>query len=171
MALGTGYQNQDCSIARSLEVVGERWTLLIICSLFYGMRRYTDIRKRIGVSPAVLTQRLNRLVEEDVVARVPGIGAHDEYELTPKGEELWPVLSGLAQWGNEHYVKPEERQILTHHQCGTILDGTGLCARCKIVPAARDVVRQPRPVDIESDRASVRARGPRPHRLLEPLKP
>jgi len=61
--------------ARSLEVVGERWTRLIICNPFYGLRRYTDIRTRIGVAPAILTQRLNRLVEEDVVARVPGIGA------------------------------------------------------------------------------------------------
>ncbi|MFI5613413.1 winged helix-turn-helix transcriptional regulator [Amycolatopsis sp. NPDC051903] len=166
MALGTGYDDQDCPIARSLEVVGERWTLLIICSLFYGLRRYTDIRTSVGVSPAVLTQRLTRLIEEDVVARVPGIGAHDEYELTPKGEQLWPVLSGLAQWGSEHYVKPEARQVLTHHQCGSVLDDTGLCAHCKIVPSARDVVRQPREVD-----ADVKLRSQRPHRLLEPLRP
>ena len=93
------------------------------------------------------------------MAHVPGIGAYDEYELTPKGEKLWPVLSGLAQWGNEHYVKPEARQILAHHQCGSTLDDTGLCAHCLIVPAARDVVRQPRQVDIESDRVDTRAGG------------
>ncbi|WP_326566208.1 helix-turn-helix domain-containing protein [Amycolatopsis rhabdoformis] len=169
MALGTGYHDQNCPVSRSLEVVGERWTLLIICSLFYGLRRYTDIRNSVGISPAVLTQRLTRLVEEDVVARVPGIGAHDEYELTAKGEELWPVISGLSQWGNEHYVQPDARQILTHHQCGTVLDETGLCTHCKIVPTARDVVRQPRPIDADATGATPRT--PRPHRLLEPLRP
>jgi DNA-binding HxlR family transcriptional regulator len=171
MALGTGYQDQNCPISRSLEVVGERWTLLIICSLFYGLRRYTDLRNQVGVSPAVLTQRLTTLVEEGVVARVPGIGAHDEYELTAKGAQLWPVLAGLAQWGNEHYVTPEARQILTHHQCGGTLDATGLCAHCKIVPTARDVVRQPRPIDLAPADPPTRVRTAHPHRLLQPLRP
>ncbi|MFD9736586.1 winged helix-turn-helix transcriptional regulator [Umezawaea sp. NPDC059074] len=168
MALGTGYRNQDCPTARSLEVVGERWTLLIICNLFYGLRRYTDIRTRIGVSPAILTQRLNRLVEEDIVARVPGIGAHEEYELTPKGEKLWPALSGLVQWGNEYYLEPESRQLLTHHQCGDALDNAGYCARCRVVPPPRDVVRTRPESPADADLPGPRARGP--HRLLEPLK-
>lgn len=168
MALGTGYQMEDCAIARTLDVVGERWTLLIISNLFFGLRRYSDIRKRIGISPAVLTQRLNRLVEEGVVARVPGRGTHDEYELTPKGQTLWPVVSGLVQWGNENYLEPQYRQDFTHHQCGTTLDEAGFCERCKIVPVARDVDRQPRPIDLEPDPAA--RRDAEPQRLLEPLR-
>ncbi|MBE1489218.1 winged helix-turn-helix transcriptional regulator [Plantactinospora soyae] len=167
MSLGGRYE-LDCAIARALDVVGERWTLLIICELFYGLRRYSELRKHIGVSPAVLTQRLNRLIEEGVVARVPGPGAHDEYELTPKGERLWPVLYGLGQWGDEHYTEPEARRTLTHHQCGTPLGDAGMCEHCKIVPPARDVVAQPRPVELEAERTRTRTRDP--HRLLNPIR-
>src|SRR5215470_14509780 len=130
MSLGSGY-DLDCPIAEALDVVGERWTLLIIRDLFYGVRRYSDFRKHTGVSPATLTQRLNRLIDEGIVVRVPGPGAHDEYELTPKGEGLWPVLSGLAQWGNEYYMEPSSRQTLTHYQCGTPLGDAGMCEHCK----------------------------------------
>lgn len=160
MSLGSDYQHQDCPVARSLEIVGERWTLLIVRDLFLGLRRYTDLRKHIGLSPAVLTQRLNGLVEEGVVARVPGLGAHDEYELTPKGERLWPVLCALAQWGNENYMAPDRRQLLFHSQCGTPLDGAGMCERCKVVPTARDVVMRPRPPFAGDDAGSTRTRGP-----------
>src|ERR1700754_1486474 len=104
MPLGTDYANQNCAIARALEVVGERWTLLIVRDLFYGIRRYSDLRKHIGLPPATLTDRLTHLVDQGVVERVPGAGSRDEYALTTKGETLWPVLSGLAQWGNENYV-------------------------------------------------------------------
>lgn len=149
MALGSTYEMDDCAIAQTLDVVGERWTLLIISYVFFGLCRYSDIRKRLGISPAVLTQRLNRLVEEGVIARVPGPGAHDEYELTGKGERLWPVVSGLVAWGNENYLDPKYRQDFTHYQCGTVLGDAGYCAHCKLVPPARDVVRQPKPVDLE----------------------
>jgi len=167
MSLGSGY-DLDWPIARALEVVGERWTLLIIRDLFYGLRRYSEFRKHIGVPPAMLTQRLNRLIDEGVVARVPGPGAHDEYELTPKGEELWPVLNGLAQWGNKHYADEGSRQLLTHHQCGTQLNDGGMCEHCKIVPRARDVVMQPREIDIEAEHAWARAQDP--HRLLQTIR-
>jgi DNA-binding HxlR family transcriptional regulator len=166
MALGTEYLAQDCPIARTLEIVGERWTLLIVRGLAYGLRRYTDLRKDLGVSPAILTQRLNRLIEEDVVARVAGSGAHDEYELTAKGEKLWPVLYALAQWGNEFYMEPERRRMFTHHQCGTTLDPNGVCAQCQTVPAARDTVIQPRPAEIEDTSARMRE----PHRMLVPIR-
>src|ERR1700760_341270 len=99
MPLGTDYAHQACSVARSLEVVGERWTLLIVRDLFYGIRRYNDLRKHIGLPPATLTDRLTSLISHGVVARVAGEGARDEYELTAKGVTLWPVIYGLAQWG------------------------------------------------------------------------
>lgn len=166
MALGTRYQIEDCGVARTLDIVGERWTLLIVSNLFFGLRRYSDVRKRIGISPAVLTQRLNGLMEEGLVARVPGAGAHDEYELTPRGETLWPVVSALVQWGNRNYLEPRFRQEFTHHRCGTALDAAGFCERCKIVPSAHDVDRQPRPIDLEPDPAV--GQDAWPQRLLEP---
>lgn len=165
MALGTSYEMEDCAIAQTLDIVGERWTLLIISYLMFGLRRYSDVKKRLGVSPAVLTQRLTRLVDEDIVARVPGPGAHEEYELTAKGEALWPVVSGLAHWGNENCLDPKYRQEFTHFQCGTMLDDAGVCPRCTIAPTPRDVVRLPRPVDL-TPTPPARA----PQRLLEPVR-
>ncbi|RKR75798.1 winged helix-turn-helix transcriptional regulator [Frondihabitans australicus] len=147
MALGTNYKMDDCAVALTLDVVGERWTLLIVSYLFFGLRRYSDIIKRLKMSPAVLTQRLNGLIENDLVARVPGPGAHDEYELTAKGETLWPIVSGLVQWGNGTFLEPEQRHEFTHRACGTDLDAAGYCPTCRIVPAARQIDRQPRAVD------------------------
>ncbi|MEU4157324.1 helix-turn-helix domain-containing protein [Actinoplanes sp. NPDC026670] len=167
MPLGTDYVRQNCAIARSLEIVGERWTLLIIRDLFYGLRRYSDLRKHIGLPPAVLTDRLARLIEEDVVERVPGRGAREEYALTTKGAKLWPVLNGLSQWGNEHYVEPESRSRLTHAVCGAQLDEVGGCPQCGVTPAAADVEIQ-KPSFGTADPYAQALRTP--HRLLEPLR-
>src|SRR6185312_11897675 len=113
MPLGTDYVSQHCAIARSLEIVGERWTLLIVRDLFYGVRRFNDFRKHIGVPSATLTQRLADLVEGGIVARVAGPGARDEYELTARGRDLWPVVSALAAWGSE-CQDPADRHPYVH---------------------------------------------------------
>jgi DNA-binding HxlR family transcriptional regulator len=162
MALGTSYAMADCAVAQTLDIVGERWTLLIVSYLFFGLRRYSDVRKRLGISPAVLTQRLGRLVDEGIVTRVPGAGAHEEYELTAKGQTLWPIVSGLVQWGNANSVDAEYRHEFTHYQCGTALDATGFCPECAIVPPARDVVRHPCAAELEPGPATPRA----PRRLV-----
>ena len=167
MPLGTDYPLQDCAVARSLEVVGERWTLLIVRDLFYGIRRYSDLQRHIGLPPATLTARLTHLVDEGVAERVAGSGARDEYVLTRKGETLWPVISGLAQWGNENYVEPDHRMAYTHRVCGGLLSAAGACEQCDVIPEASDiVVRKP-----EFDTADPFAIALRePHRLLEPLR-
>ncbi len=167
MPLGTDYAAQNCPIARSLEIVGERWTLLIVRDLFHGLRRYSDLRKHIGLPPAVLTARLSRLVDEGVIIRVAGRGARDEYELTPKGTKLWPVLSGLIQWGNDNYVAPGSRILITHQQCGSLLDKAGHCVLCGVTPAAEDVVVR-RQTSTAADPISHAVSEP--HRLLLPLR-
>lgn len=168
MPLGTDYAGQDCAVARALEVVGERWTLLIVRDLFYGIRRYSDLQKHIGMPPATLTDRLSRLVDHGVVDRIPGQGARDEYVLTAKGETLWPVISGLAQWGNENYVAPERRMVYTHRTDGAPLTAQGACSQCGVIPAAGDVViRKPQPEGV-TDPFAVALKEP--HRLLEPLR-
>lgn len=168
MALGTDYADQDCAMARTLEIVGERWTLLIIRDMFYGLRRYSDFRKNIGLSPALLTARLGGLVDEGVVARVAGSGAHDEYELTAKGEELWPVISALATWGNKHYMADGHRQVVVHALCGTPLAG-GFCPACELTPDVHDIAMKPRAdARLEVERAMGRAAAP--HRMLDPIR-
>ena len=96
------YEGQNCSIARALEVVGERWTLLIVRDAFLGRRRFDEFQASLGISRNVLTERLNRLVEEGILERVP---YHEhpkryEYRLTKKGRDLHLALTGLRQWGD-----------------------------------------------------------------------
>src|SRR5436853_1632448 len=102
--LGKDYQRQDCSLARALEVIGERWTLLIVRDAFYGVRRFSDFEVHLDIPKAVLTERLRRLVEDGVLSRAPDpshSGRH-LYVLTPAGRDLWPALHALLSWGERH---------------------------------------------------------------------
>jgi DNA-binding HxlR family transcriptional regulator len=97
---------QPCSIARSLEVLGERWTFLILREALSGTTRFAEFRAALGVAPDVLSDRLATLVGAGVLEkrpyREPGARARDSYHLTPAGEELRVVLGALQQWGDEH---------------------------------------------------------------------
>jgi DNA-binding HxlR family transcriptional regulator len=98
------YEGQVCSIARTLELVGDRWTLLVVRDVALGEHRFDDLRRSLGVATNVLTDRLNRLVAAEILERVP---YHDkperfEYELTEKGRELGLALLALMQWGDRH---------------------------------------------------------------------
>jgi DNA-binding HxlR family transcriptional regulator len=98
------YEGQVCSIARTLELVGERWTLLIVRDLFLGLTRFDEFLESLGIASNVLTDRLNRLVDEGIVERVRYSERPErfEYRLTPKGRELRLVLLALMQWGDRH---------------------------------------------------------------------
>ena len=99
-----------CSIARSLCVLGERWTFLILREAFFGVTRFSEFRDRLGVAPDVLTERLATLTEAGVLTREPyqepGRRARYAYQLTPAGRELQVVLGSLQQWGDEHLPPP-----------------------------------------------------------------
>ena len=96
------YEGQNCSIARALEIVGERWTLLIIRDAFLGLRRFEQFQQSLGIARNVLTDRLNRLVEEGILERVRYSERPErfEYRLTDKGRDLQIALAGLRQWGD-----------------------------------------------------------------------
>src|ERR1700761_6481959 len=100
MGLGKDYAGQNCMLARTLEIVGERWTLLVVRDAFYGVRRFGDFQTHLGIPKAVLSQRLALLVERGVLRRESGPHARDEYELTARGEQLWPMVRSLFAWGN-----------------------------------------------------------------------
>src|SRR6478736_5962229 len=112
MPLGNDYARQDCSIARSLELVGERWTLLILRDCFLGVRRFSDFQAHLDVSKAVLAARLDALVAEGLLVRV-GEG-HASYELTDEALDLWPVLHGLARWGDRQTSPGRPRRTFHH---------------------------------------------------------
>ncbi len=91
---------QFCPVAAALDVLGERWTLLVVREMFSGSRRFAEIQRGVPLmSPTLLSQRLRRLERTGVIQRRPGRGTRKEYELTPAGRELWPVVEGLGVWG------------------------------------------------------------------------
>ena len=98
------YEGQNCSIARALEVVGERWTLLIVRDAVVGRRRFDEFQQSLGISRNILTERLGRLVEEGILRRVLYQEHPDrfEYLLTQKGHDLHLALTGLRQWGDKY---------------------------------------------------------------------
>ncbi|WP_236655861.1 winged helix-turn-helix transcriptional regulator [Streptacidiphilus jiangxiensis] len=95
-----------CAIARSLEVLGERWTLLVVREALSGTSRFADFRRALGIAPDILTSRLKVLVDAGVLERRPyrmeGQRVREEYHLTPSGRELTVMLGALMQWGDAH---------------------------------------------------------------------
>jgi DNA-binding HxlR family transcriptional regulator len=131
--LGRTYDSQTCSVARTLELVGERWTLLIVRDAFLGVRRFGDFADRLGVARNVLQDRLERLVEAGILAKVPyqERPLRHEYRLTAMGRDLWPSIVALLQFGDK-YLAPEAGppMLLTHRDCGGQLDDRRVCRTC-----------------------------------------
>ena len=110
--LKRNYEGQICSIARALELVGDRWTLLVVRDLVLGLSRFDQLLDSLGIASNVLTDRLNRLVDEGIVERVRYSERPErfEYRLTKKGRELGLVLLALMQWGDQ-YVSDKPPRI------------------------------------------------------------
>jgi DNA-binding HxlR family transcriptional regulator len=142
------YPGQTCSIAKALEVVGERWTLLIVRDVMLGHRRFDELQKSLGVARNVLSARLQRLVDEDIVERRPYQESPERYEyfLTEKGLDLWPALVALLGWGDRHTDYPDGPPLLVFHkECGGPVSDRGVCGRCGETLEARDARALPGP--------------------------
>ena len=167
---GKDYQRQDCSLARALEAIGERWTLLIVRDAFYGVRRFSDFQAHLDVPKAVLSDRLSGLVDDGILERRPdpGRAGRHIYELTAAGRDLWPVLYSLLAWGGRHRF-PNSR-LFRHAACGTEIDERGTCPKCGVIPGPEDLEMATRPGrgTLRDDPVAVALREP--HRLLEPVE-
>lgn len=172
MALPREYTSEVCPVARSLEIVGERWTLLIVRDAFYGVRRFTDFSTHLGIPKAVLAERLALLVDEGVLQRVAGIKGRDEYELTAKGRALWSTIWSLIQWGDDNYLMRANRRTYRHADCGGTITSGRVCADCGTVPEVSDLVVHPprRPLQRGMPDDAVSRTLRRPHRLLTPIR-
>ena len=107
----TSFEHMNCSLAQSLEIVGERWSLLIIRDAAFGIRRFDDFQKNLGIARNVLTKRLNRLTSEEILEKVPGKNGRMEYRLTDKGWDLQPVLLSLFDWGEMYRPHPAGERL------------------------------------------------------------
>jgi DNA-binding HxlR family transcriptional regulator len=142
------YPGQVCSIAKALEVVGERWTLLIVRDVMGGNRRFDELQKGLGIARNVLAARLERLVEEDILERRPYQESPPRYEyfLTEKGLDLWPSLIALLGWGDRHTAYPDgPPMLIVHKECGGRVSDRGTCESCGKVLHARDARALPGP--------------------------
>ncbi|MGH2947531.1 MAG: winged helix-turn-helix transcriptional regulator [Solirubrobacteraceae bacterium] len=171
MPLGSDYAGQACSLARTLEVVGERWTLLVLRDLFLGVHRFTDLHAHLDIPRAVLSARLAALVAHGLVERRPYRAGRDEFHLTASGHELWPALYSLLVWGDRHRPAPGgPRRLFTHGSCGSVLTAAGACAACGMAPDPADVETMPGPGADPARRDDPVSRAlRRPHRLLTPV--
>jgi DNA-binding HxlR family transcriptional regulator len=143
------YEGQNCSIARTLELIGERWTLLIIRDVFNGIRRFEDFQARNGIARNVLSARLTRLVDEGILEKVPyqDRPVRFEYRLTEKGIALWPVLVTLLKWGDTYTATAElgPPVVIEHKDCGGQVTNHLTCDRCGQPLTPRDVKLRPGP--------------------------
>jgi DNA-binding HxlR family transcriptional regulator len=140
--LGRLYEGEFCSAARALEVVGERWSLLIVRNaMFSGMTRFTDFQRSLGVAPNILTKRLGEFVEAGIFElRASDTAGHTEYVLTHKGLDLKPVVVALTEWG-DRWAALDGRPITFEHEgCGGRVALKMECARCGESPRPQGVL-------------------------------
>jgi DNA-binding HxlR family transcriptional regulator len=138
----TPFADWPCSIARTVDLLGDWWTPLVLREAFYGVRRFDDFQRSLGIGRNILTQRLNRLVDEDLLARRQ---YHDrpvrhEYVLTDKGRDFFPVIAALVRWG-DRWLAGEEGPpvVLQHRSCGHDLEAEVVCSQCGEPVRLRDV--------------------------------
>lgn len=110
MVTRTRFDDSDCPVARSVDAIGDWWSLLIVRDAFDGSRRFGEFQRSLGVAKNILTARLRALVAGGVLESVPASdgSAYREYILTPKGRDLFPVIVALRQWGEQHFFEPGE---------------------------------------------------------------
>jgi DNA-binding HxlR family transcriptional regulator len=140
--LGRSYDNLNCSVARALEAIGERWTILILRDAFLGVRRFDDFQKDLGIARNVLQTRLEHLVDDGIMERSPyqDRPVRYEYRLTQKGLDLWPIIVAMLGWGDT-YAAPDGPPLRITHRgdCGGAVTDRGICSVCGAVLNAREV--------------------------------
>lgn len=127
------FKDMSCSVARTLDVVGERWTALIVRDILFGVRRFDAIQRNLGISRKVLTERLAELREDGVVERIRYQDAPPRYDyvLTEKGVDLAYVLLALKSWGDRWASQGKGPPlVLRHERCGAVTDVVAACAEC-----------------------------------------
>jgi len=146
VVLGRLYERENCSAARALELVGERWSLLIIRNaVFAGMTRFSEFERRLGVAPNILAKRLDGFVAAGLMKPRPTGDGANEYVLTRKGRELGTVIMALTEWG-DRWEAPDGPPILFEHgECGGAVHVSTSCAGCGQSPEMTDVLAIPGP--------------------------
>jgi DNA-binding HxlR family transcriptional regulator len=141
---------ENCTVQRALAVLGDRWSVVVMREVFNGIRRFDDMRMRTSIPRQVLSSRLTSLVSEGLLRRepyrMPGQRQRDEYKLTAKGLDLYPILVALNEWGSTYYADEEGSPLaFRHRDCGAVVHAALRCAAGHDVDDVRDVVPAPGP--------------------------
>jgi DNA-binding HxlR family transcriptional regulator len=135
-------EQERCSVARTVSVIGDRWTLLVLRDCFLGIRRFEEFQQRLGISRPMLVDRLRKLVEAGVLKKVAYQDAppRHEYRLTPKGRDLHGILMAIVHWGDVHMSGKSGRPLLHRHtRCGHLFDPVTACSHCSAPVTAKEV--------------------------------
>ena len=135
--------DQECSVARTVSVIGDRWTLLVLRECFLRVRRFEGFQERLGIPRPLLAARLQKLVEAGVLTKVAyqERPTRYEYRLTSSGLDLYPVLMSIVHWGDVHMAKDGRRPLLHRHKlCGHRFDPVMTCSECAAPLDAREVI-------------------------------
>ncbi|GAA4385785.1 winged helix-turn-helix transcriptional regulator [Tsukamurella soli] len=143
----TSFADVNCSVAQCLEVVGERWTPLIIRDALLGVTRFEDFRERLGIARNVLTLRLEQLVEDGILMREPyqDKPIRYDYRLTDKGLDLWHVIGAMREWGDRWSAPAGPPVTLVHLGCGGDVRLRGVCDGCGEIVERTSVIARPGP--------------------------
>ena len=135
-----------CSIGRAMEILGECWTFLILRECFYGVRRFSDMQRNLGIARNILSARLQSLVRAEILERRRYQAEPDryEYKLTDAGRDLYPAIITIMRWGDEHMVETGPPVVL-RHCCGAEAEPVLVCAHCHEPMNPRDVTPEPGP--------------------------
>ena len=155
------WSTDNCTVGRAMEILGERWTLVVLREVFNGVRRFEDMRRHAGIPRQVLTERLALLVDTGVLRREPyrepGQRERHEYRLTEKGFDLYPVLAAVRHWGDRYLADPEGSPVeFEHVGCGAEVEVVLRCQEGHELTGRRDVATRPGPG------IKPLVRGPRP---------
>jgi DNA-binding HxlR family transcriptional regulator len=148
MVKRTSFEGDECPIARSLDAIGDWWSLLIIRDALLGARRFGEFQKSLGLAKNILTVRLRTLVEQRILQTAPASdgSAYQEYVLTPKGRGIFPVLVALRQWSEEFDERPEEiATMLVDSEKGRPVRKLELYSQDNRLLSAADTALKPRP--------------------------
>ncbi len=141
-----------CSVGRAMDVLGERWTFLILREAFYGVRRFSDMQRNLGIARNILSSRLQTLVSSGILERrrYQEEPERYEYRLTPAGRDLYPAIIAIMRWGDEHLAGTAPVELL--HCCGEVADPVLVCAQCRVELDPHDVTPEPAGVPALAER-------------------
>jgi DNA-binding HxlR family transcriptional regulator len=144
----TGFADWPCSLARSVDLLGDWWTPLVLRDAYYGVRRFEDFQRSLGIGRNILTQRLSRLVDEGMLERRPyqDRPVRHEYVLTDKGRDFFPVVAAIVRWGDRWLAGDEGPPVTLHHvPCDHDMHAEVVCSQCREPLALRDVTARLEP--------------------------